>query len=418
MTHTRLRGITSPYTISKDKNKKGNKSFRGLKRYEDYKKIIDMTPKEDRNFYEVARDKKLRKPYFDLDRATNGNGNISEEEIKEHGPEAITDAIFKLFGVDIPLSDVLIANSSTPEKDSYHLNVISYAIHPDDMKILYSEVAANLSEYADPEDMIYNNPDGSPCLDGCVYGSNQNFRLAGCAKFGKSNYKRIITGHTFEQSLISVCDGLPVLTPVCNTAATTPEASDEEADEDEAAITSQTRWTISPEIIALILDGLSTERSDNFNDYRKTVLALGYHRAGLAEAVKFARRSDNFNHKMTKQLYNKGTTAQAGDRPATVASLLAMLKEDDPRIFRQVMGQISENKEDTAAFLASPDTPPDIIAMITAAGSTDETDEGIKCEDLEQKETNEQKINRFLSNPKKYLANKTDGTLRQLKKLF
>ena len=387
MKTSRLSQQCSKYVIARDENTRGKKSYLGFNTVDEITAYIESVNDESkRNFYEVARHLKNRKPYFDFDKPIiNDDKIISTDDFVLYMTDAITDAVLSLFNVVIDADDILFANSSqktkTGGKISYHITLPDYEISIPDMKKLYNQVALNLSE-TDPINKQFDIDKKNigklvSCVDSAVYGKNQLFRLTGCCKFGKSNTKKIIGDiFTFTQSMIGVYDETHL--KLLSTSDDIPLA----------AITPVIEHkTTECDIMETIINGLNPARADDYNDWLKITLALGYEKAGIDLALKFASQSSKYNVKSTTDLYNRDANDTKCSTPSTIGTLLMMLKMDNAEIFKAVLLKIGRTKSDNT--IEVPQEIKDMIKSITAQAEI---------------ENQEDKLKKWLSNPGHHLS--------------
>lgn len=128
---------------------------------------------------------------------------VFEEQVLEHVKTAIQDVFKRQYDIDLPISALIVCESEGPgmTKFSNHIIIDGYCV-ANNMQAaeFFRLVRRELSDYA------------ARFLDSQTNKSLQNFRITNCHKTGSERVKRCITGHAWEQTLITRvgdCEMLP-----------------------------------------------------------------------------------------------------------------------------------------------------------------------------------------------------------------
>ena len=316
--------------IASDIHENGAKEYIGFKNILSAFKYINNS--EIKNFHEVIRGDSNRKIYFDFDKELKKpEHSINTVSFVNDMTEVISTSIESIFGVSIDKDRIVFADSSVDRKSSYHIILPDYNLSLTNMTLLYSVVSKTLNQM---------NDDYNGCLDKNVYKQNQCFRMLGSCKMGKSNYKKLIT-QSFSKydTLIGIYAGDE--SQELHTKDEIQKIIDEHKQKYESHKINTFTSTNDYDTMEIVMN-LNQSRAHEYGDWLKVCLALGYEKAGLNVALEFAKRSSKFDPVKTEQVYNKGSNHTHG-RPATIGSLLAMLKEDNPKKFYEILSLESGN---------------------------------------------------------------------------
>lgn len=129
---------------------------------------------------------------------------LTRDEIMEPIMNSVAGWLATFANIDVPtaMSKLVIADSSNETKLSRHIVIDGYYVPNNEYaKAFYDWVVIHL------EDEV------TQFIDHQVYKSAQSLRIAGCHKVdAPTRIKKIISGHTIEQSLFTVIDGCSQLT--------------------------------------------------------------------------------------------------------------------------------------------------------------------------------------------------------------
>lgn len=112
----------------------------------------------------------------------------------------IKDTFYLAYFMEIPDEDVIITESHTPTKYSFHIIINKTCVEN------YKDAAEFTSRF-----LLYLPEEYHKTIDMHVNKSVQNFRIAGCSKKTGGMQKKIITDHCIRDSLISQCEDCKVL---------------------------------------------------------------------------------------------------------------------------------------------------------------------------------------------------------------
>lgn len=360
--------------IAEDINESGAKQFVGLKT--ELQIFPYVKSQEKKCFHELMPGLENRKLYFDADKKV-GEGEFPDiYDFMTDMKLVLVVAVKALFGVVLDENDICFTNSSVDNKFSSHVIVPSLNTSVANMRILYNVVSGALNKQSE----LYKINERS-ILDPNVYKSNQTLRLLHCNKMGKHNTKQLLT------SCFTETDTLVGYLHDSTTIYIKPEIQrilDERNEKRDAERLG--RVSKSPEIFRKIVMGLAQDRADDFRDWQRVCMALGYECAGVAIALEFSRRSNKFNEVSTIRLYESGSNYTG--RPLTIGTLLGMLKKDNIVEFYNVIG----NQETT-------DVSDDIKTMIDSLDSDDDDDVVVVNTPEPKPEKQEEKLERWLKNP-------------------
>jgi hypothetical protein len=336
------------FVIAEDINEDGAKQFRGFKSIYELFPFIKAQPAK--HFHEVMMGTDCRKLYFDADKKA-GEGDFPDmAAFVSDMRECLTISVARLFGVELDPADICFTDSSTPAKFSAHVIVPSLNTTVESMKILY-KIVSNAMNKMNP---LYMNNNGRSILDPNIYKTNQTLRLLHCNKMGKDNTKKLWTsGFTELETVIGYLDDSKYIALRADIQAALDKR---QADTTAARVNNMTK---SPELFREIVMSLNPERADDYGDWSKICLTLGYEGAGLSIAMDFSRRSSKFNEAAVTRTYDRGTK-YAGNRPATIGTLFHMLKQDNIAIFNKLMKAAAPKKSDDEASKIIDETEPNI----------------------------------------------------------
>lgn len=376
--------------LARDISKDGHKAYLGFETT--LSAIAHINKQDEKHFYEVLIGYNNRKLYFDFDKKAEDGEPPDPNEFIEDMTEVLISAVDVLFDARLSSDDIIFTNSSTDNKASFHVIVPVFNTSVDNMKMLYTQVSKTLSHTND----IYKNADGSSCLDNNIYGRNQCFRALGSCKMGKDNVKTLLTSSFTEtDTLVGIydCDESEELHLIPRLQQAIDEKKQAQEDRKLNEISNDA------DTLMKIVMNLNQNRADEFSTWLKVCLALGHENAGLDVALEFSKRSSKYNALKTEELYNQGS--QAGNthgRPATIGSLLAMLKEDNPDVFYEI---VSVNPANYGL------TQDEIKDMIEKHNEN---------EKIKPDEKQEEKLERWLSKPAYYFNRKVSDPRRILDK--
>ena len=131
---------------------------------------IKNSPDSEKCFFEVLFPETKRKPYFDIDI----EGVEFDEEI------LFSEIRYAIQDLTYPDVTIMVYSSHRPGKKSYHVVVDKiYLENYESCQIFYKKVLDKISlKYRD-------------FFDESVYKSTQQFRILGCQKYEKQNYKKL-----------------------------------------------------------------------------------------------------------------------------------------------------------------------------------------------------------------------------------
>ena len=158
---------------------------------------IAAEPDNLRNFYECIYENDLQRMYIDIDVNVDPENPPFQPEEADNILQQYLDAIrlaFLVYGgekfADI---DLVVCCSSLPGiKYSWHINTrnVYFQCNTDVQMFVMSikaQMDITIAQY----------------IDFSVYGKFRQFRLTGCTKFGSPRVKKIVTEHTFEDTLVT-----------------------------------------------------------------------------------------------------------------------------------------------------------------------------------------------------------------------
>ena len=356
----------SKYIFAEDLSGEGHKRYIGGDSVYDLLDFVDSS--NSKNFYEVCPGLADRTPYFDFDSKHVNKKNI--QKFKETINYILPQAFEILFGVVIDVSDIIVLEANTIIKESYHIIVRGYMISIQDLKVLHKTVSNVLGEYA-PE---YKN-----CLDSAIYGSNQCFRLVGSCKYGKCNELRFTneSHHPVSATLINYQGEKIKLIKKYAEVRNQFEI---------ARLNKVISYTKTDHVILnKVVMGLNKSRAVDFVNWRKVIMALASEGGGLDLALRFSKQSPNFCETATTRLHETSINNDT-KRPLTIATLFAMLKNDNFILFKEITHTPINNQE----FLP--------INMDNDDDDVERERENIPKEKKIKRESSDNKIKRWLSN--------------------
>ncbi len=201
--------------ISKDNmrsSKQGAKLFSCAQSYADILSVINNTEINKKNYYEVINGNQKQKMKFDIDLTIEEFNNLKEKKLIDSS-FTILDFTKKLIGNIKNILDqtikyyfecdyqLVICSSCVKDvKFSSHLIIKGFYFNNNkEAKILYNYCIQELLKiYSNfPKDILMT------IIDRSVYSSFQNFRLPNCCKYGKKNFKKILTKHSDLDAFIT-----------------------------------------------------------------------------------------------------------------------------------------------------------------------------------------------------------------------
>lgn len=158
------------------------KNFTHLDSCQEVQELIDATPMEYRNFYEVILGQEPQKPHFDLD--IDADDGVNHELILSDFLKVLRACLCAPYADLSDLSnDILVCSSHGTNKWSYHVILPKY-YHSNCHEALYicNKIKTILTNNKSP---------AAKYLDTSVYKSVQQFRLLYCTKLDKNRFKKI-----------------------------------------------------------------------------------------------------------------------------------------------------------------------------------------------------------------------------------
>jgi hypothetical protein len=142
----------------------------------DFYKFLTTIPEENKHFFELIRDERPHKAFFDID--------IKDKDLIENYNflEDFLEQLTSILSIDIE-RDVLVYTSHGEKKHSYHI-LLNYKTNMAKNKLL-----ANLVN----EKLQHKN-----CLDLGVYNKNRQLRILGCTKLNEKRFKVWLESFQFK----------------------------------------------------------------------------------------------------------------------------------------------------------------------------------------------------------------------------
>jgi hypothetical protein len=376
--------------IAQDINDAGAKQFVGLGSYNEIFTFIEKQP--DKCFHEVMPGLQNRRLYFDFD-LKQGEGKFPDmAEFVYHMSETIVMAVDALFGVTLNPNDIIFTESHRSDKFSAHVHVPSFNTSVANMKLLYRIVNATMENV------------GMKGLDSQIYKPNQTLRLVGCHKKGNSDHtlNLFTTSCRLMDTLVGYLDDSDELFLKPELQRKIDEIKIEN---EERQVSSQLISPKNPEFYRSVCAGLSQKRVDEYGFWNKVCMALGHENAGVEIAIEFSKRSSKFDEHSVRAVYEKGRAGFAG-RPLTCGTLMAYLKEDNLKAFMKL---IPVQEPDDDSFI-------DMIKNLRGGldEESDDDDLEIGAEPKKVKQTQEDKIKRWLKAPEYFLKRPVDEAKPEL----
>lgn len=175
------------FYVSRDKVLKDgtiSKVYTTFKDFFEFRKVLENTPEELRNFYELVREKTPRKAYFDID-ISRAAGNFSNVEKFIKFSLNVVDSLIKQILIKHNFIEkkniIILANYDYTTKASFH--VIINGFYFDDhlqCRLFCNEIIDEVYRL-NPSFNLYGE-----VIDRKVYSKNQNFRMYLNRKINKS----------------------------------------------------------------------------------------------------------------------------------------------------------------------------------------------------------------------------------------
>ena len=325
------------YLISIDNSKytANAKNWTAFNSINEVIKYVNSFPKAERNFYEYRKSKAPFKIFFDVDFDL-----VKKEEIFEPPPNLLEEFIrtlkfgFSMFfyGKELEDKDINIYTSCRPTKLSYHIVLPNY--HTSDLNIMK---ALRDFIYEDLKNFYYSKfcYDLKPSvIDRAPYNDNGHFRLLSCKKEKYNNGWKMPYGNTptsFSASL---------LTKISSTSEELKSYNQDLIDEiknlfeEELSKTCEADMEVGESVMNFILDNLSLERADTYEDWIKIGLAI-FNTLGEAGEIffdHFSQRSDKYDENSVSKTWS-GFRNGGCAKKISYGSLLFFLKQDNLNAF-------------------------------------------------------------------------------------
>ena len=173
---------------------RGAQNFLTIDNLEVWPWYSNLKPK-DKNVYEVIRQNKPCRGYWDIEYDKTENPDKEGDEAVDKLIEKIIDEIDQKFKIILNKSDFLILSSHSDQKFSVHLILTPLGVKFNcnrDVGIFTKTIQENLSTQLDKLLSIRRKGKQEKMIDSCVYSKNRCFRLYLSSKLG--NYRPLILG--------------------------------------------------------------------------------------------------------------------------------------------------------------------------------------------------------------------------------